>query len=102
MRVSAIIAVALGWITSASAFGVPDVLQKIEQKLPTREAPPPKYFSECTLLGPYAQWNWSSYPKREGLSLTNETCRGSIVSYLPTANTTPHGKLRLAQTISPL
>ncbi|EGU74828.1 hypothetical protein FOXB_14665 [Fusarium oxysporum f. sp. conglutinans Fo5176] len=48
MRVSAIIAVALGWITSASAFGVPDVLQKIEQKLPTREAPPPKYFREAS------------------------------------------------------
>ncbi|KAI1062434.1 hypothetical protein LB506_006340 [Fusarium annulatum] len=45
MRLSASIAVALGWITSASAFGVPDVLQKLEQKLPTRDAPPPKYFT---------------------------------------------------------
>ncbi|CVK94268.1 related to mannosylphosphorylation protein MNN4 [Fusarium mangiferae] len=48
MRLSASIAVALGWITSASAFGVPDVLQKIEQKLPTRDAPPPKYFREAS------------------------------------------------------
>ncbi|KAF9779060.1 hypothetical protein IL306_002746 [Fusarium sp. DS 682] len=48
MRLSAFIAVALAWITSASAFGVPDVLEKLEQKLPTREAPPPKYFREAS------------------------------------------------------
>ncbi|KAF5025665.1 hypothetical protein F66182_2271 [Fusarium sp. NRRL 66182] len=43
MRFSAFYAAAL-WLTSASALAVPDVLAKIEQKLPTREPPPPKYF----------------------------------------------------------
>lgn len=61
MRLSASIAVALGWITSASAFGVPDVLQKLEQKLPTRDAPPPKYFSKFTLM-----------PNRIGHRILNE------------------------------
>ncbi|KAF4965178.1 hypothetical protein FSARC_6996 [Fusarium sarcochroum] len=47
MRVSAFCAVAT-WITCASGLVVPNVLAGIEQKLPIRDPPPPKYFKEAS------------------------------------------------------
>jgi hypothetical protein len=49
MRLLTFCAAALG-LTCARALTVPDVFEKIEQNLPTRDAPPPKYFRK---LEPY-------------------------------------------------
>ncbi|KIL84850.1 hypothetical protein FAVG1_11720 [Fusarium avenaceum] len=52
MRLLAFCAAALG-LTCARALTVPEVFEKIEQKLPTREAPPPKYFLESEASAHY-------------------------------------------------
>ncbi|KAI6760550.1 hypothetical protein HG530_009410 [Fusarium avenaceum] len=52
MRFLTFCAAALG-LTCARALTVPEVFEKIEQKLPTREAPPPKYFLESEASAHY-------------------------------------------------
>ncbi|KAF4949011.1 hypothetical protein FGADI_9296 [Fusarium gaditjirri] len=81
MRVSAFIAVSLGWITSASAFGVPDVLQKLEQKLPTRDAPPPKYFREASQ---YPHYDLRYFGEALEPQLQNAGIRVLMQTYLAT------------------
>ncbi|KAF4985643.1 hypothetical protein FGRMN_11141 [Fusarium graminum] len=46
MRLAAFCAIAFG-LTCASALTVPNILNKIEQRLPIRDPPPPKYFREA-------------------------------------------------------
>ncbi|KAF4442835.1 hypothetical protein F53441_11625 [Fusarium austroafricanum] len=48
MRLQTLYAVALGWVTCASALSVPDVLRDLEEKLQDKEPILPKYFKEPT------------------------------------------------------